>query len=358
MKEKLKLEIPIQEQITLLAPLVRELGSLPSVRTLFQEDHIPYIESGIMNTQSLPRDEDGKTSGICTIVDSSTRDYLLGLHSNITLESLIGILANLCEGKRTQEGLGFNIHDIVTGHRLDALSRNDIMWSDADEDIAKFLVGHYGKMLSGKLSSNKIEKRFLETAMTRYRSIPASFQGKLIEEFQYAYLGPEKRTLNFELHSNQDMSHQLLGVFNHVQHGSRDCTPVFKRDTIPFPVWEVPYCSTTKPISMGLMDLWKQNNTFIQDISIDRPIEIEIDKLFRETMMAFKAESGDQRFAVFDTAEYKTEFIIYMQERFSATTQDGVFRIPLTTNNMGAIKTTLSRFRFHVSEDLMEIINL
>jgi hypothetical protein len=354
------LDIPIQAQISLLAPLVRELGSLPSIRTEFHTEHMPYIECGILNTQSVARDEDGKGAGICTIVDTSTRKYLLNLHSNITLESIVGFLASLCDGKRTSEGLGFNIKDIVVGHRLDAMTRNNIAWSAEDENLTKTMITHYSKKVSSKLASCEVERRFLDSAIQRFKSIPASLDGKTVDKFYYVGLGSEKRTLNFELHSNQDLSNQLLGVFNHVQHGARNATPVFKRDALPYPVWEVPYCSTTRPIAMGLISHWKKENLFIHDILIDQPIESEIDILSREPMMAFKAESGDERFVVFDTSDYNMDFMIYMQERITNLASyktDGVLRIPLTTDNMMIIRQVISRYRFTASENLKEIIN-
>lgn len=283
----------------------------------------------------------------------------------ITIQDVIAELARHCDGARRKDRQGYNKNDTFNGHRLDAMTRAGIAWSEDDANTGRTYVKRYAVQASRYFTGTATKQETLQRVFRtpeRMQINPTTVPEA--EKFNYGALSPERKTcwLLPKKKFDNDLTDTVRKSLKGLAHGERRVdNPHFNQNRSR---WEIPYNGTTRPVLLEVM----QKHGFIWDREIDCLLDQEFDALMRHSRAAFlatvrncSADDSPRPHIVFDTEGPVQLFIDAIKEQVPSQMRDydpdeQVWFVLLTRDIKPVVAGLIERFGFTVDAGLERVL--
>ena len=243
---------------------------------------------------------------------------------SISLEFLLSILVQNCDGAKKRDGYGFSRADSQDGMRLGGIIKRRLPLNTTEVDISYSLLAKYSKQLLKNFSES--EKKYISKLIGE-KNLPIAMFSKDRKPINYAYLSSQQKFLYIEINSflndYKQFTHKILQL-KRICHGKRKTYVVFqgkmnknifgKSTTVSR--WRVSYSGSVK---RQLLSLLKQYDFIIDPTVFANPSQ-KRDALLRNEVYAYYEDATRNsitgKWLVLDFSNKNEAAIAYIKNNF------------------------------------------
>lgn len=279
--------------------------------------------------------------------------------SEVTLESLILLLVESCDGAKRKDGYGFSRSDSQDGMRLGGLIKCGMPLSLDEVNRAKLLLGKYQNQLLNHFDSEKRKE------ISRILSSGQLTTGVIKENrksYNYAYCSSEGKYLYIELNSylkNYNEFVSRLISLKEISHGARRTFVTFqvKKHVVIFGKrqrlarWKITFSSSIREPALAILKEYE----FVIDPSILMATDLDYDEASKKPVFAYlrNATRGSLTglWLVIDFYRKDDDFITFVKanvKHFSCRKEDDYNWYLFCEGQKDVIKTILRKYQIPI----------